>query len=95
MNTKEKSISEKINDLGVNTNLLYEIGGTLDNLKVLYDVVDENIEDLTNYASSNQNASIKYIEMKLNKIRQLGYIVENEHKCAEQNLNDFVNQVNN
>lgn len=61
---------------------------------MLNDVIDEKIEDLTNYVSQNQNASLKVIEMSLNEIRQLGFILEDEHRLAENHLNELEKQIN-
>ena len=91
MQVNEKSISEQIDDLGVDTNILYEIGGTLDNLKVLIDVIDEYSELLQRQLERTNAAP--YICDKSKDIRQLLFIVDDEYKNAQESLKKLLDQI--
>ncbi len=82
-NKTEKSLLNKLDELGVNVNLIYEALGKLDNLKVLSDCISENLENITNLKTQ---PSKNYYDMKLNSIKQLGFVIDDEIELSQQSL---------
>lgn len=92
METKEKSIMEQINNLGVDTNLIYEVGGTLDNLNVLFHYLSDDIEQLLRELERTEVTT--YLIDKTKKIFQLTFIINDEYLNAEKSLKNLSDQIN-
>lgn len=88
---KSKEVWRQVDELGIDRNLLYEIGGGLDNIETLLSVISENIEDFERYL---KNFDVSKIAIdNVCKIMRLINIVENEHKNTDKYLNRLIEQI--
>ena len=91
MKQKKLTIAELFNKLEIDKNLFYDIGGGINNLKVLFYVIGEHIENLQNELNTSETKQdLKEI---LARINQLSYIVDNETNAIEKRLESLIEQV--
>ena len=74
---------QQIKNLGIDSNLLYEIGGTLDNLESLQFFLSNEIEDIQRGLERTQDC---WLKTRIKHIMQLTFVISNEHKNC---LNDL------
>lgn len=92
MKQKKLTIAELFNKLDIDKDLLYDIGGGINNLKVLFYVIGEYIENLQNELNTNETKQGS--RAILARINQLSYIVDNETNAIEKRLESLIEQVN-
>lgn len=91
MKQKNLTVAQQVDELGIDRNLFYDVAGSIENLKVLFFVIGEYLEDLEGGFKRLNPAP--YLNDILKRIVQLSYIVENETKLAEKAIDQLLNQV--
>lgn len=87
MTTKSKPIWQQVDDLGIERNILYEIGGGLDHLETLFFVLAEYLEGIE---ESLKNTQINLITIgRTKRVINLLNIACNER----ENINNFLDKL--
>ena len=73
---------QQIKDLGIDTNVVYEVCGSLDNLETLFYYLSNEIEDIQRGVEKLSQDS--WLKIQIKHLMQLTFVISNEYNnCAK------------
>lgn len=73
---------QQIKDLGIDTNVVYEVCGSLDNLETLFYYLSNEIEDIQRGVEKLSQDS--WLKIQTKHLMQLTFVISNEYNnCAK------------
>jgi len=86
-------MSTKLEELGIDINTTYEIGGCIDSMNTLMHYVFYDLEHILDYLNNQETPSTLYLREVLNRITCLLYIVEDKYKDIDVQQEKFFNKL--
>lgn len=83
---------KQIEELGIDINLLLDILGGLDNMKILISYAAEELEDYSD-VETVEKSSAKHLFSQIRRVMQLTYIFDNEFKHTYKSTETLLTQM--
>ncbi len=92
MTEKTKNVREQVEELGIDCDKLHQIGGGLDNIKEIMNILSETLENYTSPEDIKKTPSIMLIR-DIQRVVQLSFIFDNELERVYKALNVLIEQI--
>ncbi len=83
---------KQIEKLGIDINLLWDILGGLDNMKILISYAAEELEDYSD-VETVEKSSAEHLFSQIRRVMQLTYIFDNEFKHTYKSTETLLTQM--